>query len=213
MGTRNLTCVVYNNDYKVAQYGQWDGYPEGQGANILYFLKNEMNRKLFIEKLNAITWISKEELEQRWVNAGATRGDNFVSMEVVRKHTQMYPESSRDTGAGILKIIQNSGKPLKLKNDIDFAKDSVFCEYAYVINLDKNILEVYKGFNKFPLTKEDRFFDLQENNTEFYPVKKIIEFDINNLPELEEFTKEIYEKIEKIYEKEKDCRKSFCNKQ
>lgn len=28
MGTRHLTAVVIDGDYKVAQYGQWDGYPE-----------------------------------------------------------------------------------------------------------------------------------------------------------------------------------------
>lgn len=41
MGTRNLTCVVLDGEYKVAQYGQWDGYPEGQGRTILEFLSQE----------------------------------------------------------------------------------------------------------------------------------------------------------------------------
>lgn len=26
MGTRNLTIVYSNGEYKVAQYGQWDGF-------------------------------------------------------------------------------------------------------------------------------------------------------------------------------------------
>lgn len=33
MGTRNLTAVYIDGEYKVAQYGQWDGYPEGPGAD------------------------------------------------------------------------------------------------------------------------------------------------------------------------------------
>jgi len=32
----------------------------------------------------------------------------------------------------------------------DFLFDSLFCEYAYIINLDENILEFYIGFNKNP---------------------------------------------------------------
>ena len=47
MGTRNLTVVKYKDEYKIAQYGQWDGYPNGQGVTILSFLLKEGN----IEKL------------------------------------------------------------------------------------------------------------------------------------------------------------------
>ena len=38
MGTRNLTTVIKNSETKVAQYGQWDGYPGGQGLTALKFL-------------------------------------------------------------------------------------------------------------------------------------------------------------------------------
>ena len=39
MGTRNLTMVISNGKTKVAQYGQWDGYPDGQGMTALSTLK------------------------------------------------------------------------------------------------------------------------------------------------------------------------------
>jgi len=32
----------------------------------------------------------------------------------------------------------------------DFLKDSLFCEWGYVINLDKGVLEIYRGFQKAP---------------------------------------------------------------
>lgn len=42
MGTRNLTMVIdRKGEIKVAQYGQWDGYPSGQGATILEFAKDK----------------------------------------------------------------------------------------------------------------------------------------------------------------------------
>ena len=41
MGTRNLTMVInQKGEKKVAQYGQWDGYPSGVGVSVLNFLKN-----------------------------------------------------------------------------------------------------------------------------------------------------------------------------
>lgn len=36
----------------------------------------------------------------------------------------------------------------KFEDYNNFIFDSLFCEYAYIINLDENILEFYRGFNK-----------------------------------------------------------------
>lgn len=57
MGTRHLTAVFVDGEYKVAQYGQWDGYPEGQGLTCLEFarsvLANKTDRAAFAEKVRA----------------------------------------------------------------------------------------------------------------------------------------------------------------
>lgn len=43
MGTRHLICVFFQGKWVVAQYGQWDGYPEGQGVKIYRFLSVARN--------------------------------------------------------------------------------------------------------------------------------------------------------------------------
>ena len=191
MGTRHLTCVVKDGEYKVAQYGQWDGYPEGQGKTVLNFLKNEMNRELFENKISKVSFITSEENQARWVEAGAEPNSQWVSMDVSDKHKKMYPENSRDTGAEILSLIQNSDRPVKLQNDLDFAADSLFCEWCYVVDLDKNTFEVYEGFNQQPLDENERFYGLNydpEHRTEkYYPVKHVITFSLDCLPTEEEF--------------------------
>ncbi len=190
MGTRSLICVFKDGEYKVAQYSQWDGYPEGQGLDILNFLRNEFDRELFESKLNMIRFGTHEELYNQWKECGA--GDSeWVSMEVADKHTKLYPENSRDTGAKILSIIQNTNKPLILDNSLAFAADSLFCEWAYVIDLDKNIFEVYEGFNQEPLDRNERFSFLDYQPAyraeKYYPVKLVATFDIDNLPTEEDF--------------------------
>lgn len=195
MGTRNLTCVVKDKEYKVAQYGQWDGYPEGQGFNILNFLKGEFDRELFEEKLKDVSWISKEEIENRWIEMGAQKGNPLVSMDISNNFAKKYPENSRDTGSNILRIIQNANYEIKLQNSIGFAADSLFCEWAYVIDLDKDTLEVYKGFNEEPLNEDERFFFLQTEENEFYPITLVSTFDLNNLPYPDEFLEKIKEEI------------------
>ena len=50
MGTRNITRVISNEQLKVCQYCQWDGYPTGAGQSIINFIRNsddtEMRNKL-----------------------------------------------------------------------------------------------------------------------------------------------------------------------
>ena len=58
MGTRNLTAVMIDGEYKVAQYGQWDGYPSGQGLTCLHFLRETMDE----DKFKAAT-PNKEEIK------------------------------------------------------------------------------------------------------------------------------------------------------
>lgn len=190
MGTRSLICVFKDGKYKVAQYSRWDGYPEGQGIGVLKFLTKEMDRNLFETKLNMVRFGTEEELNKQWKECGAD-DSGWVNMEVSNRHKKLYPENDRDTGSDILSIIQNTNKPLVLENSLEFAADSLFCEWAYVIDLDKNTFEVYEGFNQEPLDDNERFSFLDYNpphrTDKYYPVRLVAIFDINNLPTEEEF--------------------------
>jgi hypothetical protein len=180
---------VSNEQYKVAQYGQWDGYPDGQGSKILSFLKEEYNKEQFQTNINQLTYITDEESKQRWIDCGADPDSTFVNMEVSNRFKTLYPENSRDAGGQILSIVQNANQPLKLENSIRFAEDSLFCEWAYVIDLDKNELEVFKGFNKTNLSDDERFYFLQENADEngYKPLKLLATFNLEQLPSEEDF--------------------------
>lgn len=183
MGTRNLTCVYMNGEYKVAQYRQWDGYPEGLGTYILKFLKS-VNIQLFKNAVSKVSFLTKEEFDDINKVIKATR-------ETIPDYdwTKDFPHLSRDCGGEILNQIVFNGVT-KVKNSLDFAKDSLLCEWGYVIDLDMNKFEVYSGFNREPLTASDRFYfngEKAENDYEYYPIKKIAEFDLNDLPTEEEF--------------------------
>lgn len=159
MGTRHLTCVVLDNEYKVAQYGQWDGYPSVQGQTVVNFIAT-MNREKFIKELKDITFVDDDFVLEIW--------EGIKTNDPSKKFKLLYPEFHRDTGAGILQLIQD-GKVNHLENSIDFAKDSLFCEWCYVVNLDENILEIYKGFNTIKNHPNSRFYG--EKNGNYYPVR------------------------------------------
>ena len=186
MGTRHLIAVVKDKKYVVAQYGQWDGYLSGQGKDILSFLKNDIDRKKFENNLDKVSYATSDELQRMWKEAGADDSE-FIGMEVSDKFKEMYPENSRDTGANILNIIKDTNKPLKIVNDINFPKDGLMCDYAYVIDFDNSVFEVYRGFNEEPLVSTDRFYSENPNKDDKYYVKLLVKFDFDNLPNEEEF--------------------------
>lgn len=188
MGTRNLTAVFLDGEYKIAQYGQWDGYPESAGLTALNFAKSIADhgkREAFAENVRKCRWITQEEVDSR--NAKIKSGE-------VRNWMKEWPELSRDTGAEILGMVMESTDGLVLWNKINFAADSLFCEWAWVIDLDAGTFEGYEGFNESnPLTEEDRFFFLNDEarkdhrDNQYYPVKLVAKWALDELPTGDDF--------------------------
>lgn len=54
-----------------------------------------------------------------------------------------FPSISRDTYAKILEIAANAMEPVPLIKDAEFIADTLFCEWAYVVDLDEGLFEVY----------------------------------------------------------------------
>lgn len=65
----------------------------------------------------------------------------------------------------------------------NFLIDSLFCEFAYLINLDSNKLEVYVGFNLNPNAPGRYAKNTIYKNEEkvYYGVKLVEELDLNDL--------------------------------
>jgi len=84
-------------------------------------------------------------------NASKMNGD-FDRITLVND-SDTIPSERRDF-QGCIEIGQ-------MVDGIDFIKDSLFCEWAYLINLDRGVLEVYRGFqhkpakNRYALTKDE----------------------------------------------------------
>lgn len=204
MGTRNIVAVHLDGEYKVAQYGQWDGYPGGQGAVALRFLQT-MDKEKFIKKCRAAHYLTPEVVKRRWVEQGADPGSDCVSLDIANKFDKKYPELSRDTGAKVLSIIQRSKAGIGLVNNMEFVSDSPFCEWAYVIDLDKNTFEVFQGFNTKPLSKSERFasFPVEKNHSgdQYYPVRLLIKFNLDKLPEEKAFLESCKRAVKRLEKK------------
>lgn len=142
MGTRNLTIVVLNGKNVVAQYCQWDGYPSGQGATVINFLRDEMNFDLFRLKLQDMTYFIEDGEYEKICEKLFGQYKEWITLEDSDKLKAAYPSLHRDTGANILSLIQKATEKVPLSDATEF-KDSGSCEWIYKIDLDRNKLTVY----------------------------------------------------------------------
>lgn len=194
MGTRNLIAVVINGEYKIAQYGQWDGYPEGQGKTVLKFLSKEQNIEKLRDMAPKCRWITPPEWDKAWEEFRVGPKSEFIDIATAEKFKKKHPHLDRDCGAEILGLVAD-GKAEILKDSLNFAGDSLFCEWGYVVDLDKDKLEVYKGFNKEPLSDTERFFSIKvepdkNGKVEYFPIKLCASYDLHDLPSVEKMDKD-----------------------
>ena len=187
MGTRHLIAVQLDGEYKIAQYGQWDGYPVGKGVDVLHFLRNRMDEEKFKVALRRSSFISDKALNKLWKACGM-QDDGMIlltDMDTMKRH---HPEFHRDTSAKILDLVQSRPNGMQLENSIGFAADGLFCEWAWVIDFDKRTFEGYRGFGSDQLTEQDRFYflkDLEQNG--YSGVKLAAEWSLDRLPTDEDF--------------------------
>ena len=187
MGSRHLIAVQLDGKYKIAQYGQWDGYPEGKGIDVLHFLRNRMDEEKFKVALRRSSFISDKALNKLWKACGMQEDGMILlaDMDTMKRH---HPEFHRDTSAKILDLVQSSPNRMQLENSIGFAADGLFCEWAWVVDFDKRTFEGYRGFGSDPLTEQDRFYFLRDFEQNGYSgVKLAAEWSLDNLPSDEVF--------------------------
>ena len=140
MGTRNLT-VVKNLEgiTKIAQYGQWDGYPEHSGIVALEFLRDKVNRDNLLVELQNVEFIDEEEANA--IYEGFDHDSNDPT-----KYLNAYPGLHRDTGIDILKVVANTMNTIKTIDNSEFAEDTLFCEGIYEVDFSTNkFISTYHG--------------------------------------------------------------------
>ena len=89
----------------------------------------------------------------------------------------------RDT-QGRLEAYRDTDLPFMIDNK-DFMQDSLFCEWAYIYNLDKGILEVYKGFQQEPQDNRYKIEEDEARTSEYYNVALITEIEYEDIPDFD----------------------------
>lgn len=190
MATRHLICVVSDGNFKIAQYGHYDGYPTHVGADVLKFIKDEGNLEKLKSRLGVIKPISQaafDEIQDRYRNS-----NGYMNVLAQTRFASDYPALARDTGFEILSVVADSEDDV-----VEVCLNDAFggqpdCDYAYVINFDNDTFEVYVGglyledIIVAPIKNKSRFHVYRNPESAYAEVQPIGIYGFDDLPDDEE---------------------------
>jgi hypothetical protein len=196
MGTRGSFGVIYQEKEKLS-YNHFDSYPSGLGAGVLDIIikiNNENGWDKLKENMSKLKEI-KEKLitDEKILERYKKYSDISVSEQ---KLEDPYCLFRKIQGEDWIKEVYNGELEHYIFNN-NFIKDSLFCEYAYIINLDTMMLEFYNGFQKVE-QKYNRFGE-EANEDGYYPCRLVGIFNLLDIND-----SELVNKMNQIIESEKD---------
>ncbi|MDV4024915.1 hypothetical protein CMT52_11285 [Elizabethkingia anophelis] len=175
MGTRNLTMVINQEGVtKVAQYGQWDGYPSGVGLGVLNFLKDKELFEKFKSKLDKVRFLDKEGQDKEFIesyNNNTPEWSNETDNRTEEQKRWWATYCHRDLSEEVLTNIANSeDEEIILLNREETGKSDGWVEWSYIVNLKENMLHVHehidvppiKSFSLDNLPTQDEFLKLEQ---------------------------------------------------
>lgn len=170
MGTRGLFGFLCDNRLKM-MYNHFDSYPSHLGVEAIRAIQR-INLQLAKTRINNIRLITHDyELNQDDINKHKKFANTNVSTHDL---TEPYCLLRKLQGNFLAYL---NGEADLMIDSLDFARDSLFCEWAWIINLDDKILEVYRGFqhNKHNCGRFAMFAPLclDRRPNQYYPIKLI----------------------------------------
>jgi hypothetical protein len=162
MSTRGV-IGFYVDGKTEAFYNHSDSYPSELGMSMARQI-TELLSKHSIEDLKnmcrSVKAVKEDYQPTPKEMAKISATDPFINYQEL----DMY--STLRSMQGRLDMVLECQIAVDYKN---FMKDSLFCEWAYIMNLDQGVLEVYKGFQKSNHAL-GRYAKGVPNETGYYPV-------------------------------------------
>lgn len=172
MGTRGA-YGFYKDGIDKITYNHFDSYPEYLGDNIVQFCRatsiKDM-RKIFD---NIILVEQDSTPTQKQIEECKKYHDKTVSTGELTEWYSLLRKTQGD-----LELYKNGLR--YMIDSANFMTDGLFCEWAYVINLTDEVLEVYRGFQKTPA---DNRYSTEPSNSGYYNVGLLAEFSLDNIPD------------------------------
>jgi hypothetical protein len=183
MSTRGLLGFVADG-LETCTYNHGDSYPSGLGVEVLRFARRceGTNFHRFKSAAASLTQVSEDGRKPTrdevvklagHADTKVSTGDAHAEWYVLLRDTQGDPEAILSCGYAI--------------HDPDWPRDSLFCEWGYVLDFDSQTLEVYKGFNQAPPTAGRWTGVTEASFHQYYAINMIASYTFDNLPDDDTF--------------------------
>jgi hypothetical protein len=162
------------------EYNHFDSYPSCLGKKVVKAwgaLKKAYSIKEIRAKVSALRFVKQSD----------------VPSKADVEHFQKFADSQVNNGEGWYSLLRNRQGDIAgileggvLIDAEGFINDSLFCEWAYIINLDDNKFEVYRGFQTEPHKKGRYANNAPEKRASgkdpYYPCALIASHSLNKIP-------------------------------
>lgn len=191
MSTRGAFGFIKDGQHKVT-YNHFDSYPDALGQEMVNYIKTrERNLDHMIQDFEDIKLVSDKDTPTE-EDIERCRKLGIIDISVSERNEKDW-YCLLNGAQGELDLISRA----KLMFDNQkFLHDSLFCEYAYIINLDTSKLEFYIGFQKS--TPKGRYTEVpSDRDNGYYAVGLIGEFPIETV------TQEDFDEAKRQYHRDK----------
>lgn len=175
MGTRGAVCLVADDAEKVI-YNHFDSYPDGLGNAVLAWLQKELST-------GDESALRRQAASLRPVPDTEPTDDDFTRLAE-------FHDPNVSSGRDWYSLLRGTQGDLSAmlraglyEDAADFPRDSLFCEWAYVVDFDGRAFEVYEGFRTTPPT-DGRWAEQPgtDERGQYFPVQRVARWSFDELP-------------------------------
>lgn len=171
MGTRGAITFVHDGIEKTT-YNHLDSYPSALGVDVLEWLRiaaqdlpSLRNQVANLRMVDEHATPSAEELERYGQLDLFCPGSASMDWYRLLRHNQGDPSAILGSG-----VTTDAAR---------FPLDSLFCEWAYVVDLDAEVFEVYRGFqNSGPVKGR---WSIHKPSDDYWPVSLVASWPLSEI--------------------------------
>lgn len=175
MGTRGAYGFRIDNTDKVT-YNHYDSYPDELGRNVMNYISKTPLQSMK-EIATGMQLVDRDSTPSQKL---ILKYREYADLSVSRQKYQDWYCLLRKT-QGDMFAFHNGLR--HMPDYREFLTDSLFCEWAYILNLDSERLECYTGFNKIPSAKGRYASQSIERNNGYYGVALLKEIALPDITE------------------------------